>query len=378
MNQRTRRGFLASCAGLPLAAQTPAAQLSWQPAYLFDEDDRQLALLDASFYSTRAAVAVGLLNDKGRIKPASLRTTDGGSTWSPAPLKPTPFSVQFLDEASGWMAAENGIYKSTDAGQNWKRVYKSSHVRQVRFATQERGYAAGMERTLLQTADGGRTWKPLPVAEEIKTPKEYTYLSWIELPTPTLGFVVGGYVSPRRARRDQLPAWIDPPAAERHRQPPSLTIVLQTIDGGATWKAMTSSIFGRVTRLRVNARGVGLSLVEFDDGFSFPGEVFQLDLGATKTERIFREAERAVTDVYCLDDGTFLLAAIETPGKLRTAPIPGKVHLLRGDRRGQWTEMPVDYRVTARRVSFFQAPGSWPMAVTDAGMVLRFAPEAGR
>ncbi len=378
MSKGTRRSFLAACAGGPLAAQTPGTGPSWQPVYQFDEDDRQLALLDASFYSSRAAVAVGLLNDKGRIKPASLRATGGGAAWTLASLKPTPFSVQFLDEASGWLAAENGIYKSTDAGQNWKRVYKSSHVRQVRFASPERGYAVGMEQTLLQTTDGGRTWEQLPAAGQIKTPKEYTYFSWIDLPTPTLGFLVGGYESPRRARRGQLPAWIDPPAAERQRQTPSLTIVLQTVDGGASWKPMTSSIFGRVTRLRVNKHGLGLSLVEFDDGFAYPGEVYLLDLGGAKTERIFREAERAVTDVYSFDDGTFLLAAIETLGKLRTAPIPGKVHFLRGGKSGQWTEMPVDYRVTARRVSFFAAPGGWPMAVTDSGMVLRLGPEAGR
>ena len=47
MSKGTRRSFLAACAGGPLAAQTPGTGPSWQPVYQFDEDDRQLALLDA-------------------------------------------------------------------------------------------------------------------------------------------------------------------------------------------------------------------------------------------------------------------------------------------------------------------------------------------
>jgi len=416
MTRYSRRGLLASAAGLPLLARsataqttsspsaatpattpattpagappatTPAppspaggpapapAESAWRPVYFFDEDERQLTLIDLSFYSPRAGMAIAALNDRGDLKPAALRTTDGGATWSPAPLKPRATSLQFLDEANAWMAADNGIYKSTDAGQSWRRVHRKNNLLQVRFATHERGYACGAGGLVLETKDAGKTWKPLPAAAELKTPKDRTVYDWIELPNSSVGFITGSYQPQRRRRRDDLPAWIDPPAAMRRRQTPSLSLVLQTIDGGQYWKPMSSSILGRITRLSVGTRGLGLSLVEFEDAFDYPSEVYLINLGNAKTERVYRDAERHITDILALPDNTFLLAGHETPGRLRSAPIPGKLVLLHGDASGKWTPLPVDYRATATSVRLVRSPSGAVFALTDTGMILRHLP----
>ncbi|HEX5007002.1 MAG TPA: hypothetical protein VFV70_07805, partial [Hyphomonadaceae bacterium] len=199
MNRIARRQFLAACGAIPLTAQQsppvapPAAPASWNQVFFHDTDEQQLSIIDLAFYSNRAAMGIAILNDRGRPKPASLRTTDSGTTWTIGELKPTALSVQFLDEANGWMAAANGIYKSTDAGQNWRRVLRNSKIQFVRFADRDRGYAAGSECTALETTDGGRTWKPIEAASSYKADKDRITYRWIETANQTMGFVVGSY-----------------------------------------------------------------------------------------------------------------------------------------------------------------------------------------
>jgi len=157
---------------------------------------------------------------------------------------------------------------------------------------------------------------------------------------------------------------------------PSLSLVLQTIDGGKVWKPTSSSIFGHISRFSINDRGVGLGLIEFDDSFDYASEVYLINLVTGKTDRIFREAERAITDVFVRKDGSFLLAGVESPGRLRTSPLPSKVHILEGNILGKWTEMEVDYRATARRVRLSESPAGEMFACTDTGMILRLEPPA--
>ena len=73
----------------------------------------------------------------------------------------------------------------------------------------------------------------------------------------------------------RMPLWLDPrPDARRER--PSLSILMETRDGGATWNTNKISMFGRISQIRLEARGRGLGLIEFDDYFDFPSELFRL------------------------------------------------------------------------------------------------------
>jgi photosystem II stability/assembly factor-like uncharacterized protein len=376
MNRLARRQFLAACAALPLPAQSTDRQPVWTPVFFHDADEQQLDILEISFYSNRAAMGIALLDDKGRAKPASVRTTDAGKTWSMEGLKPAAWSVRFLDEAIGWLAATNGIYKSTDAGRNWRRVLRNSLIRHVYFVDPSRGFAVGRERTALETSDGGKTWTEIAAAASYNTNKEYTHYRRIAFGSPKLGFLVGSYDPPRTFRRE-LPAWMDPaPKGRTRRQTPTLSLVVQTLDGGKVWKPTSSSIFGHITRLSMNDRGVGLALVEFEEEFEYASEVYLINLSTGKTDQIFRASERAITDVLALKDGGFLLAGVEAPGRLRQSPVPGKVHILKGNGEGNWSEMEVDYRAAARRVRLCESPTGQLFAATDAGMILRLEPDA--
>ena len=165
---------------------------------------------------------------------------------------------------------------------------------------------------------------------------------------------------------------MDPERAERRRQWPSLSIVFQTRDRGRTWTQSTSSMFGRIIRMRMGPNGQGLLLVWFDDGFEWPSEVYRYDVAANTTTRTFREQNRAVTDAL-LVGGSAYLAAFEPPGKLRHSPIPGRLVILKSDDLSNWSEMPVDYRAITRRAILTAAGLDHIWVAADTGMILKLA-----
>ena len=128
-------------------------------------------------------------------------------------------------------------------------------------------------------------------------------------------------------------------------------------------------MFGRITRVRVRPEGESLGLVEFEEGFRFPSEVFRIDWRTGKNARVFAEQNRAITDVGLVSEGPWYLAGYEVVGKLARLPVPGKVKILRSSNGVNWEEMEVDYRASARRVVLAPA-GQRMFAATDTGMIL--------
>ena len=142
------------------------------------------------------------------------------------------------------------------------------------------------------------------------------------------------------------------------------------MDGGAAWKCFTASLMGRMTRLRLAPSGGGLALIEFDESFEYPSEVYRLGAGEKEIRRLYRHKEHAVTDMAMTPDGWSYLAGVQTPGTIRL-PVPGKVKILRSQDGSVWTEDPADYRATANRVYLAKSPDGKLMAATDTGMILR-------
>ena len=115
---------------------------------------------------------------------------------------------------------------------------------------------------------------------------------------------------------------MEPDRAQKRRQWPAVSLVLETRDGGATWNPSATSMFGQITRIRLTADRRGLALVEFRDAFEWPSEVHRLDTRSGKCERTFRRKDRAVTDVLLMDRGPGYLAAIQPQGALPACPSP--------------------------------------------------------
>ena len=125
-----------------------------------------------------------------------------------------------------------------------------------------------------------------------------------------------------------MPAWLEPESAVKRRQFPNLTVLLQTVDGGATWQRSTSPLFGVITSLHL-AGPNGLAVMEFNESLEWPSEVHRFDLTDGKSTLVFREKDRRVMDGALFAGPRAFLAAVEPPGKLNSVPVPGKVKISR-------------------------------------------------
>jgi photosystem II stability/assembly factor-like uncharacterized protein len=244
----------------------------------------------------------------------------------------------------------------------------------VFFLDESHGWAIGSRKGAWETKNGGREWTNLEAAAQPKTTPEFTAYSCIDFANPRMGLITGYSKPPRRqVGRGSLPEWAAPES--QPREWPSITIMLQTSDGGARWAMSESSMFGQITRVRLAPDGRGLGLIEFFGTFDWPAEVVGLDWHTGTSTRVFRRKNRVVTDVALPPQGPAYLVAVEPPGILFRSPIPGKLKLLQSDNLSEWKEMEVDYRAAARRAVLAAPDGTHVWVATDTGMILKLAGE---
>ncbi len=360
------------CVVLALLTIVPAlAAPQWKVSYFYDEDDSGLTIVDLKFPSPRRGIAAGAISEKGgKIRPVVVVTGDGGAHWTIQPIKEPALSLFFLDDSLGWMVTERGIWKTEESGRSWRKLKSPPGMIRVYFLDRIRGFAVGQRKAGYRTSDGGATWEKLPEAESPKSSPDFTNYTWIEFATKQVGMIAGSSRPPRRLGQ-RLPDWIDPEAAVRRREWPSLTVTLDTRDGGKTWAPSTGSIFGDLTRIRLTAEGWGVGLFEYFDEFTWPSEIFSLNWKTGKSERVFRLKDRAVTDVIIAPSGMVYAAGTEVTGRIRQTPVPGKVKILRSKDLKAWEPLTVDYRALGRRVTLAIAEEDGVWAATDTGMILK-------
>ena len=353
-----------------LLATVVSAAPRWQVQFFHDEDDSTVALRQIQFLSAQRGIAVGVRNtDRGAADGVALLTGDGGTTWTPAELPDRPVSLFCLDESSCWLVGAGGIYFSAEAGKDWQRVSREKLVTRVVFTTRDRGFAVGARRKLLETRDGGRTWKKMPVTDAIKISEDRTVFHVAVFLTPKHG-VISGRTEPLRLI--DTPIWMDPDP-EDSVEYPTISAIIQTRDGGETWEPGTTSIFGRISQMRGNmAAGFALALVEYDRHFRHPSEIMRIDFRTGGSQPVIARKDFAITDIAVRPDGTVFAAGFTPPGSLARIPVPGKVRVMTssGDLK-LWIDMEVDYRAVANRVAMALAPDGTPWIATDGGMILK-------
>ena len=356
---------------LALAALPASPAERWRMQYFHDADDSQLVIADLQFPTPQRGMAVGYLLEHGRRKPAGLVTTNGGQTWTAVQVPKPAVSAFFLNESLGWLITEDGtVWRTTEFGRDWVALKRLRGVLRVYFRDNVHGWAVGARKSIWETSDGGKEWRLLPAADQPKSTRDYTVYSCIAFANPTDGLIVGWSKPPRQSlRRYSVPDWLDP--ERRPREWPSMILLLQTRDGGARWTVSESSIFGRVTRLRLSPDGRGLGVLEFLDAFDYPSEVVRLDLRTGKSTRAFRRRDRVVTDVALPATGPAYLATIEAAGSLARTPVPGKLKLYRSDNLSEWQEIEVDYRAVAGRAILAAPDAASVWVATDTGMILK-------
>jgi hypothetical protein len=196
----------------------------------------------------------------------------------------------------------------------------------------------------------------------------YTAYTHISFSDAKRGVIVGGSQPPRHEDgfRGSMPAWMDPERAAKRKQVPTLTLMLQTVDGGATWASATVPLFGLATSLRFTG-GQGLIVMGFNEAFQWPSEVYRIS--EVVTDRVFRDKTPRIIDSQ-LYKGHIYLAGVEPTGKMNMAAVPGKVKILESSDFQTWTDMPVDYKAMARSVVIAGPDQDHVWVATDTGMIL--------
>jgi photosystem II stability/assembly factor-like uncharacterized protein len=108
-----------------------------------------------------------------------LRTTDAGAHWQSAksPKMITLFDVAVTDKTTGWVVGEfSTVLGSKDGGQTWTLVtggntadFTIGPFFTVTFSDPQNGIAAGLAGDLSVTSDGGKTWKPEKLPDQVGT-----------------------------------------------------------------------------------------------------------------------------------------------------------------------------------------------------------------
>lgn len=349
-----------------------ALSAEWKLQFFHDQNKQKLVLNDIRMLTAQRGLAVGFLEDKGHVKPMSAVTSNGGKQWKMQPLPDEGISLYFLDDSTGWMVAESGIWFTEEGGRGWKRVLRQKGLERVLFTTRERGFAVGRGKTVLETRNSGKTWSRVAAAKAPESNEKITTYNWVTFANAKVG-LIAGYVQPRRTTDPEYPIWMDPYPGMRPEWP-SITIFLVSQDGGDSWKPATSSLFGHVTRFTVLDRNRALVLFRYDHSFRYPSELVMQDRASQKSHTLFRDKNRLITDFHIAADGTVYIGGIEVAGSLGSLPIPGKVKIHRSRDLSNWEEMDVDYRASATRVVFTEAPGGNLCIATDTGMILSLVP----
>jgi photosystem II stability/assembly factor-like uncharacterized protein len=343
----------------------------WRLQYFYDKEHSTFVIADLKFPSARRGIAVGAILDGHSVKPMSALSADGGAHWELAPLAEVGQSLFFLNDSLGWMVTSKGIWRTEESGRSWRKLKGFNGLSRVHFLDADHGWAVGARKQVYETRNGGADWSKVAAVDEVKSSPEYTRFAWIEFIDKDLG-LIGGWSKPPRRSDQRLPDWVDPESASIRREVPQLAVQLETRDGGKTWTPSTASHFGRSTATRFSPLGWSLRLVEFSDAFDWPSEVFFGDWKSGRPpKRIYRVKDRKVTDVAIASPGgPIYLGAVEQVGKVQL-PVPAKVKIIKTENGSDWTEMAVDYRAVARRVTLAAAGPNDVWAATDTGMILK-------
>jgi hypothetical protein len=355
------------------ATETNPPAGRWTLQYFYDRKGETLAINDFRFVTAKFGIAVGWVGvKKGKPKPMSVTTHDGGAKWDLQALPDVGLSTFFLNDSLGWLVGEKELWRTQEGGRDWKKLKtpKDSDINRVFFRDESNGWAVCDHKKVLETEDGGRTWTELEAAAKPSANPDYTAYNWIEFLNANDGIIVGSSIPPRPGER---PAWMDPEGAAKRREWPSLTLTLETRDGGKTWTAETAPAFGQTARYRPRPDGYGLVLIRFTNAFEWPAELYLVKPKGGST-RLFREKDRVVTDCAWLSPSEAMLVAIEPPGRLPQLPVPGKLHVLESSGNlTHWNEMKVDYRAFGTRAMLSVLNPDLAWVATDTGQILKLS-----
>jgi photosystem II stability/assembly factor-like uncharacterized protein len=102
-------------------------------------------------------------------------SVSGGESWLPTKTLDTDFSINSVAvDNSGdiWLAARTGLFRSTDAGDSWKKVssLRLADIRTIRFDEENHRVlvTSGLSINIFESADNGRNWNAITTGWRIR------------------------------------------------------------------------------------------------------------------------------------------------------------------------------------------------------------------
>ncbi|MBU1355776.1 MAG: T9SS type A sorting domain-containing protein [Candidatus Edwardsbacteria bacterium] len=194
---------------------------------------------------------------------STLRSTDGGDTWSPIE---TAGIFHFVDTNNGWACGTQSIYhfirNTTNGGTGWSLQYVDSTPGQfqaIQFTDLNNGWAVGDSGKIIKTTDGGINW--MSVANTgIHSSSKSKCIFFLNAAI--------GWIGTNDGIPDQNPD----------------RIILYTDDGGSSWTKQNLPIAGAVFSIFFWDANNGWYAGEYGDSLSFSGIIAHTTNGGTGVE----------------------------------------------------------------------------------------------
>jgi photosystem II stability/assembly factor-like uncharacterized protein len=202
-------------------------------------------LNDAYFLDTSTGWAVG---DAGKI----LATSDGGATWTAqiAPTRADLRAVWFVNANRGWaVGSEETILCTDNGGRTWRVQINNpgspAGFNAIQMVDERYGWAAGDAGMLVDTENGGQSW----IYEDSGTVADIYGISLANVET---GWIVGNNVFRRTVDGFEWKQMTLPSGASTELRGVAFSdalkgvavgkngTVLQTTNGGTTWKKVSA------------------------------------------------------------------------------------------------------------------------------------------
>jgi photosystem II stability/assembly factor-like uncharacterized protein len=218
---RFRDALTGFIAGTGTLLKTTDGGNQWQPVGQGSLGFKKLALGGNAVY--------GLTGGRGLW-----RSGNGGVAWdSLADMGTLIKHIAFPDSQSGFVSDQTDIYKTSDGGKQWRKVYGiriGGLITDLQFLNSDTGYASAYyPGSILSTYDGGETWNEVPA--------KY-WLYGLHFSDSRHGWAVGN----------------------------SLGEVLRTTDAGATWLPEATGATGNIKDVFFPTADVGYVLSPANTG----------------------------------------------------------------------------------------------------------------
>lgn len=261
-------------------------------------------ILDSYIFDANNMVAVGRHES---LEAVIIKTTDGGATWTAQTnFTERLFAVAFRNASEGWAVGDKGIgYHTTDGGTTWTLAsFSNDDLSGIAFADANTGVAVGEMGIIYRTTDGGTTWNQVTSG----ITDDFTKVRFSDA---SHGWAVGlnGVIV---ATTDGGATWTSQNSGTIYNLNDAafvnnlqgwaggvLGTVTGTIDGGTTWTAASAGIPNEI---------LSIKMVSAEKGWATDamGNIWHFD-GTVNTSPIFNTIDLKVFPNPMIDETTIEL-----------------------------------------------------------------------